>query len=440
MNPVPAVPQDEAAERAIIGSVLLLPELFDELAARLSAADFFYLSSRAVWEALAALNARGDAIDELSLRLELSARGVQGNPNDDAWLFSARNLGADSPAAAQQYAGRVREYAARRSVLTAASTLTTQAANLAVNLDTALAQHAHALEAIPGMNHASATLSRIYGPVFDQYGKPDTATRLPTGLANLDTQLGDGLKRRKLLIPASRPGVGKTALMLYMAYAMVSAGRQVGFVSLEMDDEELSDRLTSLDTGLAQSRLRSVLDASSEAALERTFTKFTVTTFGHSLHLVYDGGMTMERLRALIATWARQGVQAMFVDYIQLLESGGLFRHSDRVAEVSYFSRNLKRLAMTYNIAVIAASQLSREIEKRADKTPILSDLRESGSLEQDADIVALLNRPGLYDELTDKRVLHIDIAKQRAGEPGLIKAWFNPVTGRIMPPAGENR
>lgn len=432
------MPQDEHAERALIGSVLVLPELLDELAQRVTTEDYFYASPRAAWRAMLALAARGDAIDELTLRLELKAMGVEGGPADDAWLFSTRNLSADSPAAAYNYADKVREYSQRRLVLKAAHELAARAVDLKVTVDTALALNAQALEQVTTAG-GSQTLAQVYGRVFDEYGKPDTNARLPTGIAALDDQLAGGIKRRKLVIPAARPGVGKTAFMLHMAYTLASRGVQVGFVSMEMDDEEISDRLTALESRIPQTKLRSPLGAADVAKLTAAHTKFTVTTFGNSFHLVYDGDMTMERLRALGAVWARQGVVVVFVDYIQLLEDGGLFRPGDRVATVSYFSRNLKRMAMRNNLAVIAASQFSRDIEKRADKRPVLSDLRESGSLEQDADLVLLLNRRGLYDDVVDKRVLDIDVAKHRAGESGgMVTAWLELETGRILSGVGK--
>ena len=144
--------------------------------------------------------------------------------------------------------------------------------------------------------------------------------------------------------------------------------------------------------------------------------------------------MTMERLRALGAVWARQGIRVVFVDYLQLLNSGGLFRPSERTAEVSYFARNLKRMALANNLAVVTAAQLNREIEKRADKRPILADLRESGEIEQSADVVAFLNRRGEYDDAVDPRVLDIHIAKHRGGPKGDVTAWLELETGRILP------
>ena len=427
-----AVPYNQTAEEGLIGAVLVLPELIDELAARVSADDFFLVRARSTWAAILALHEKGGVIDEVALLLELAARGV--GDVDLVWLTLCRGQSPDEPLAALQYADKVREYALRIRLMKAADTLRAGATNLARPVDSVVAAHVSELEALPGRANASRTLAQIYGPIFDQYGTPDTGARVPTGIAALDDRLGGGLRKRKLVIPAARPGVGKTALMLFMAYAMAQAGVQVGFVSMEMDSEEIGDRLTSLDARLPQSRLRSELSSPEKAALSRTLTRFTVTTFGSNLHLVCDGGLTMERLRALAGIWARQGVSVVFVDYIQLLESGGLFTPRERVAEVSYFSRSLKRLAMQHDLAVVAASQFSREVEKRADKKPMLSDLRETGALEQDSDVVLLLNRRGLYDEAVDPRVLDIHVAKQRAGETGMVNAWLELETGRVLP------
>jgi replicative DNA helicase len=432
MTNKPDVPQDENAERGVIGSVLVLPELIDELVGRVSVGDFFYLRCREAWQAMLALQARNEAIDETTVQIELKARGVEGV--DDVWLLGCRNLSADSPAAAMKYADTVRQYAVRLRVLRAAHDLAQQATNLARPLDSIMAQHAHTLEGLTGPGRVSTTLAQVYGSTFEQYGKPDTSARLPTGIAELDKLLSGGIKRRKLAVFAARPGVGKTAVLLHSAHALASSGRHIGFVSMEMDDEEISDRLTAIESRVPQVRLRTELSSTEETALARVHSKFTVATFGNAFHLVYDGKMTMERLRGIVATWARQGVGAVFVDYLQQLESGGLFKPSERVGEIGYFSRNLKALAMQHNIAVIAASQLNREVEKRADKKPIMSDLRESGSIENDADIIVLLNRRGLYDEAIDARVLDLDMVKQRAGAPGAVTAWMELETGRVLP------
>lgn len=432
MTTQPGLPQDENAERGVIGSVLVLPELIDELVGRVSAGDFFYLRCREAWQAMLALQERNEAIDETTVQIELKARGVEGI--DDVWLVGCRNVSAESPAAAMKYADTVRQYAVRLRVFKAANELAVQASNLSKPLDSVLAQHAHVLEGLTGPGRASSTLAQVYGKTFDQYGKPDTSARMPTGIAALDTLLNGGIKRRKLAVFAARPGVGKTAVLLHIAHALASSGKPIGFVSMEMDDEEISDRLTAIESRVPQIRLRTMLAETEKTALARAHSKFAVSTFGNSFHVVYDGGMTMERLRGLIGGWARQGVGAVFVDYLQLLSSGGLFKPSERVGEIGYFSRSLKALAMTHNIAVIAASQLNRDVEKRADKKPIMSDLRESGSIENDSDMIVLLNRRGLYDEAADPRALDLDLVKQRAGATGMVNAWLELETGRVLP------
>lgn len=433
-NTAQKIPADENAERGLIGAVLVLPELIDDLSTRVSADDFYYMGAREAWKAALALREKGEAIDDLTITMELKARGIDGLPTDPVWIAGCRNLSPDEPAAAMQYADKVREYAIRLRVLKAANTLQADAVNLAKPLDGVLAAHTAGLEAIPGRTHASHTLAQLYGQIFDQYGKPEPRGRMTTGIDALDPLLVGGFKGGKLYVPASRPGIGKTAAMLYMAYTLANKGIGVGFVTMEMDDIEIGDRLTSIDSRVSQTLLRTALSAEQQAALSRTHTKFTVTRFGANFHLVYDADMTMERLRALGAVWARQGIRVVFVDYLQLLNSGGLFRPSERTAEVSYFARNLKRMALANNLAVVTAAQLNREIEKRADKRPILADLRESGEIEQSADVVAFLNRRGEYDDAVDPRVLDIHIAKHRGGPKGDVTAWLELETGRILP------
>jgi len=245
---------------------------------------------------------------------------------------------------------------------------------------------------------------------------------VPTGFTDLDRLLG-GLQPSDLLIVAGRPGTGKTAFMLSAAKNAAQKNKKhVAIFSLEMSNEQLVQRMISQETGIDSQRLRTGKLEGDEWAL-----------FAHAVEVLSDTmiflddtpGLTPLQLRTKCRRLhAEYNLDLVLVDYLQLMSSG--VRAENRVQEVSYISRNMKILARELNVPVVAAAQLSRAVEQRADKEPQLSDLRESGSLEQDADIVMFINRPELYDKDTLlKNVAQIKIAKHRNGPVGQVELVF---------------
>ncbi|HHE71343.1 MAG TPA: replicative DNA helicase, partial [Chloroflexi bacterium] len=245
---------------------------------------------------------------------------------------------------------------------------------------------------------------------------------VPSGFSSLDHLLG-GFQKSDFLILAARPGVGKTSLMLSFALHAAQEGKVVALFSLEMSAEQLVQRLVSQISGINAQRLRlGQLEEDEWPAFSEAIGLLSELP----MYIDDTPSITVIQLRTKCRRLASEhGLDIIFVDYLQLMDSE--VRSENRVQEVSYISRSLKGLAREIDVPVMTASQLSRAVEQRQDKRPVLSDLRESGSLEQDADIVMFIYREELYKEDTPNRnIADIIIAKHRSGPTGTIQLYFN--------------
>jgi len=253
----------------------------------------------------------------------------------------------------------------------------------------------------------------------------DEPLGIPTGYPDLDRLTG-GLQKGDLIIIAARPGVGKTSLMLNIAHNAAFKHRQrVAIFSLEMSIEQLTQRFIASSSGIDAQRLR-IADLRDEefGVLTRVATQLA------ELPIFLDDTPSLSPLA--LRTKARRlyqehGLDLIIVDYLQLMQGEGFSRGDNRVQEISYISRALKNLARELNVPLVAGSQLSRLVEHRSDKRPVLSDLRESGSIEQDSDIVMFIYRDELYNENTEyKNIAEIIVAKNRNGPTGKVMLFFD--------------
>jgi len=254
------------------------------------------------------------------------------------------------------------------------------------------------------------------------YQRKEMVTGVPTGYDDLD-KITAGLQPSELVIVAGRPGMGKTAFMLSAAKTAAQVHKKhVAVFSLEMANEQVVQRLIAQETGIDIHHLRTGKLNEDEWPL-----------FAHAIEVLGDARIFLDDTPGLTPLQLRTKcrrlhlefrIDLVLVDYLQLM-SGGI-RSENRVQEVSYISRNLKMLARELNVPLLAAAQLSRAVEQRADKEPQLSDLRESGSLEQDADVVMFIHRPDMYDQDTLRpNVTQVKIAKHRNGPTGTIELIF---------------
>ena len=275
----------------------------------------------------------------------------------------------------------------------------------------------------------SAVLSEYYDRIDELAKRGEEISGVPTGFIDLDKMLS-GLQPSDLLIIAGRPGQGKTGFLLSIAKnAALTHKKHVAIFSLEMSNEQVVQRLIAQETGIDSQRLRTGKLQENEWPL---FTQAIEVLSDTHIFLDDTPAITPLQLRTKCRRLhLEHHLDLIIVDYLQLM--GGDTRNDNRVQEVSYISRNLKVLARELNVPVLAAAQLSRAVEQRSDKKPVLSDLRESGSLEQDADIVMFIYRPDQYEKDTVKQnVAEIIIAKHRNGPVGSVELVFRSALAKF--------
>jgi replicative DNA helicase len=421
------VPHSRESEEAVIGAILINPEAYYDVATFLRADDFYIHRHRWIWEAFTRLHERRVPLDFLTVSEELDQMGQLAEVGGPAYL-SGLITNVPTSLHAEAYGRRVEETSIRRRMLAAANEIAKLAYQQDATVETVMDD---AEKAVFGVSERRITrdlksiqevLSDYYDRMDQLANRPEETRGVPTGFTDLDRLLG-GLQPSDLLIVAGRPGMGKTAFMLSAAKnAAQKYKKHVAVFSLEMSSEQLVQRIISQETGIDSQRLRTGKLEADEWPL-----------FTHAIEVLNDTVIFLDDTPALTPLQLRTKCRRLhlefelhliLVDYLQLMSSGT--RIDNRVQEVSYISRNLKVLARELNVPVLAAAQLSRAVEQRTDKEPQLSDLRESGSLEQDADIVMFIHRPEMYEKDTlMKNVAQIKVAKHRNGPVGTVELVF---------------
>jgi replicative DNA helicase len=426
-RPGQGLPHHREAEEAVLGAILVNPEVYYDVAQFLSGDDFFLVRNRWVWEALNSLHEMRQPTDILTVSQELERLGRLEEAGGPAYL-TALISNVPTSLHAEAYGHLVEEAATRRRLLEAANEI----ARLAYQNETLLEEVVNDAEkAIFGVSERRQThqLQPIRTVLSEYYDRIDYLARhkdetigVPTGFIDLDRLLG-GMQPSDLLIIAGRPGQGKSGFCLSAAKnASQLHKKHVAVFTLEMSNEQVVQRLLAQETGIDSQRLRLGDIHDEEWPL---FTQ-AVSALGDT-HIYLDDTPAITPLQ--LRTKCRRlhmeiGLDLIIVDYLQLMS--GDTRTDNRVQEVSYITRNLKVLARELNVPVLAAAQLSRAVEQRSDKHPVLSDLRESGSLEQDADVVLFIYRPDQYETDTLKQnIAEIIVAKHRNGPVGQAELVF---------------
>lgn len=421
------VPHSRESEEAVIGAVLINPEAYYDVAQFLQYDDFYIHRNQWIWQAFIALHDRSEAIDFVTVTEELDQMGHLADIGGAAYITKLIN-NVPSSLHAEAYGRRVEETAIRRRMLTAANQIAKLAYEENISLDTVMDNSEKAV-----FNVSERRLTRDLQPIrtvlsdyFDRIEelsqRDDALVGVPTGFFDIDKMLG-GLQPSDLLIIAGRPGMGKTGFLLSaLKNAALTHKKHVAVFSLEMSNEQLVQRLIAQETGIDSTRLRSGKLSPDEWLL---FTQAIEVLTETHIFLDDTPALTPLQLRTKCRRLHLEyKLDLIVVDYLQLM--GGDIRNNNRVQEVSEISRNMKILARELNVPVLAAAQLSRAVEQRSDKRPVLSDLRESGSLEQDADIVMFIYRPEVYEEDTAlKNLAEIIISKHRNGPTGEVQLIF---------------
>ncbi len=421
------VPQNIEAEEAVLGALLIDPEAIFRVLSFLRADHFYLRKHRWIYEAIVALHEQREPLDFLTLTTELEQREHLEAIGGSAYVSQLINS-VPSAINIESYAHMVEETSIRRNLLDTAGDIAKYAYDEEQSINEVVDRSERSLFAI-SQKRASRDLRPVqevvesyYSWVENLYEHRGEVMGVPSGFRDLDKLLG-GFQRSDLLILAARPGVGKTSLMLTLALKAAERGRTTAIFSLEMSAEQLVQRMVSGLSRVDAQRLRL------GNLLDDDWPRFT-EAIGHlaELPIFIDDtpALTPIQLRTKCRRLhSEHGMDIVFVDYLQLMTSGS--RIENRVQEVSYLSRSLKALAREMDVPVMTASQLSRAVEKRQDKHPVLSDLRESGSIEQDADVVMFIYRDELYHEDTElKNIAEVMVAKHRSGPTGSIQLFFN--------------
>ncbi len=413
-----AHPHNREAEEAVLGAVLINPEVYYDVSQILQPDDFYIVRNRWVWDCFTRLHETRTPIDYLTMLQELEEHGQLSEIGGPAYLTALINQTPTS-LHAEAYAHIVANSAVRRRMLASANQMAKLAYDQQSSIDTIIDEAEKSVFSLSerriqrDVQPIQSVLSDYFDRIDNLAQRDDEIYGVPTGLTDLDNLLG-GLQKSDLLIIAGRPGMGKTGFMLSVAKnAALKHKKHVAMFSLEMSAEQLVQRLIAQETGIEMQRLRTGKLNDDEWPL-----------FTHAIEVLADTHIWLDDTPAItpmqLRTKCRRlhleySLDLVIVDYLQLMT--GDTRNDNRVQEVSYISRNLKVLARELNVPVLTAAQLSRAVEQRADKRPMLSDLRESGSLEQDADIVLFIHRPDAMDkENPIQDVAEIIVAKHRNG------------------------
>ena len=427
LTPGRVPPNDLDAEMSVLGSILLDPLSIAKVLQFLHPEDFYRENNGQIYRAALDLFAAGEPIDNVTLASQLQHIGMLDRVGGRTQLASMQ--GAVPTAANIEYYGRiVKEKAYKRRLISAGSNIAGFGYDDSVDAEEAINQ-AQSLVFGVADDRDQRELAKLYdllGPAMErislQMESGQGVIGIPSGFHDLDRMTG-GFKDSDLIIVAGRPAMGKTSLALNVGlFAALEAKKSVAIFSLEMSKEQLTERLLTEQAQIDAQRLhRGLL---SEAEFDRVSN--ALGPLGEASIYIDDTPVMDELTLQLKARQAkmRHGIDMVIIDYLQLMH--GRSRGDDnRVQEVSSISRALKGLARELRIPVIAISQLSRAPEQRPDKRPILSDLRESGSIEQDSDVVMFLYRPEYYKAEERPGIAELIVAKHRNGPTGTIELKF---------------
>ena len=420
-------PQNVEAEQSVLGSLLIDPEAILKITPFLRPEDFYRETHGLIYKAITELHDRRQPADFVTLCDELERQGhleQVGGPGYLTFLINA----VPTSVHAVHYGRIVEKSATLRRLISAASEISSMAYERIDDEERILDQ---AEELIFGVSQRTierelvplrTILSDYYDRIEYLYEHRGETIGVPTGFVDLDRLLG-GFQKADLIIVAGRPGTGKTSLALTIAdYAARKHKLCVGVFSLEMPAQQVVQRLVSGATGIESQRLRTGdINEEELARVTRAMGELSQT----SVYIDDTPAIAPMEVRAKARRLqAQHPMDLIIVDYLQLMQAG--VRMENRVQEVSYISRQLKSLTNELNVPLLACSQLSRAVESRVDKRPVLSDLRESGSIEQDADVVMFIYREEMYVEDTFKpNIADIIVAKHRNGPTGQISLRF---------------
>lgn len=428
-------PHNVEAEQSVLGSLLIDPEAILKVNPFLRPEDFYRETHGLTYKGIIELHERRQPADFVTLCDELERRGQLEQVGGPSYLTSLINA-VPTSAHVQHYGRIVERTAMLRRLISAASEISNMAYERADDEDKILDQAEQLIFGVAQrrIERQLVPLRKILGDYYDRieylYTHRGETVGVPTGFIDLDRLLG-GFQPADLIIVAGRPGTGKTSLALTIADFAARLHRQcIALFSLEMPSQQVVQRLVSGTTGIESQRLRTGDISEDElASITRSMGELSEAPIFVDDTPAISPMELRSKARRL---HAEHPIDLIILDYLQLMQAG--VRMDNRVQEVSYISRQLKSLASELHVPVLACSQLSRAVESRADKRPLLSDLRESGSIEQDADVVMFIYREDMYEEDSFKpNIADIMVAKHRNGPTGQISLRFTKELARFV-------
>jgi replicative DNA helicase len=423
------LPHNLEAERSVLGAILVNNDAFNLAAQVIDSGDFYRDAHRRIFDCMVALNERHDAIDFVTLKEQLARAGELDEVGGPAYVASLAD-GVPRATNVEYYARIVKEKSTLRNLIYAASKIVTNAYEADQESDVILDEAESAIFAVAddrlkaGFVAMRDLVKESFPKIEQLFEQKRLITGVPTGFVDLD-EMTRGLQAGDLVIVAARPSMGKTSLVLNIAQYVAALGDHVvGFFSLEMSKESLFLRLLTSEAQIDGHRLMSgAIGGNDYHRISHALEKL------NSMKLFIDDTANLGVLEMRAKSrrlQAEHGLSLLVVDYIQLMSSRGRFEN--RTLELAAISRSMKGLAKELNVPIVVLSQLSRAPESRSDHRQQLSDLRESGALEQDADVVALIYRDDVYNRdpnSPDAGTAELILAKQRNGPTGVVKLAF---------------
>ena len=424
------MPQSTEAEQAVIGSMLIDPECVPTVIEQLRPEDFYIEENRRIFETIYSMFNHAMRIDAVTVLDQLKSAGFYDDAGGRAYLMQLMELTPTS-ANVREYASIVRD----KSMLRAIAIAGAEIERLALSEEGSASELAELAEQkiynvrqgreIKGLSHIKSVIMDLYEQLDERSRSDSDISGISTGFRDLDYAL-TGLNKSDLILVAARPGMGKTAFALNIALNAAKASKKdVVVFQLEMSKDQLASRFLASEALIESQKLKTGnLGEDDWIKIARATNALAKT----KIYVDDNPAITVAEIKARCRRLG-DGLGLIVIDYLQLMQSGK--KNDNRTQEVAEISRSLKIMAKELNVPVVCLSQLSRAAEQRAEKKPILSDLRESGAIEQDADIVMFIYRDDYYnDESEHKNVAEIIIAKNRHGATGSVYLqWIGQYT-----------
>ena len=423
-------PQNTDAEKSVIGAVLIDPSAVPTALSRLKSDDFYLKDHTEIYEAITDLLEEGKPIDVITVSDRLSERGTIDRCGGLPYLASLAESVITS-ANINYYIDIVLEKSILRKLIKVSGEIAGQSFDSSSEVQDVLSFAENQIFGISqsrnlsGLTQIKDILPDVFQNLEEIYKSKGKISGISSGFSDLDRTLS-GLNKSDLILIAARPGMGKTSLMLNMArHAAVKERRPVAFFTLEMSKEQLTANLLSCESGVENTKIRNGDIADDE--WERLAEGLGELS-GAPIFIDDTPSLSITDIKSKCKKLQlEKGVELVFIDYLQLIQ--GRAKAESRQQEISEISRSLKIMAKELNVPVVTGSQLNREAEKRKDNRPMLSDLRESGAIEQDADIVILLFRDDYYTKEKSEKpnIAELILAKNRHGQTLTVELFYDP-------------